>query len=201
MKQASCISIMAAFAIASGCADPIGQTLPDAAMTSSDDAPVTPTGKVSTTRGSDGTYTTVVDATSETGWTIADFETGMEVATTDAWDLRFQRFHISTNGGVTGAGGVEVAPVTGMTFAAVTSAPSTGYLSDADDANGDMMPDYAFEQGDGWYDYDPTSHLLSPKPIVWVMKTNGGATLKLEILKYYDDAGTSGWFTLHWSPL
>jgi hypothetical protein len=27
------------------------------------------------------------------------------------------------------------------------------------------------------------------------------STIKLEILKYYDTAGTSGWFTLHWAPL
>ncbi|NVB81566.1 MAG: hypothetical protein HOV81_24445 [Kofleriaceae bacterium] len=190
-------------ALAAGCADPIGHARPDAAGPTmmEDDGGTMPAGKVATTRGSDGTYTTIVDASSQTEWTIADFETGGEVAMTDAWDLRFQRFHISTNGGVTGNGGVEVAPITGMAFAAVTTAPPTGYLSDDEDANGDMVPDYAFEQGDGWYDYDPMTHVLAPKPIVWVVKTNGGTTLKLEILKYYDMAGTSGWFTLHWSPL
>lgn len=190
-------------AVAAGCADPIGHARPDAGqmMTTEDGGMTMPTGKVTTTRGSDGTYTTLVDATSMTEWTIADFETGTEVAATEAWDLRFQRFHISTNGGVSGTGGVEVAPVTGMTFAAVTTAPATGFISDADDANGDMVPDYAFDQGDGWYDYDTMTHVLTPKPIVWVMKTNGGATLKLEIMKYYDTAGTSGWLTLHWSPL
>jgi len=45
------------------------------------------------------------------------------------------------------------------------------------------------------------AELLTPRPIIWVVKTAGGATLKLEILKYYDDAGTSGWFSLHWGPL
>jgi hypothetical protein len=190
-------------AAAAGCADPIGHERPDAAAPSmTDDAGMTmPIGKVSTTRAADGTYTTLVDSTSETAWTLADFETGMELSETEPWDLRFQRFHISTNGGVSGTGGVEVAPLTGMSFDAVTSAPSTGYISDTDDMNGDMLPDYAFDQGDGWYDYDPTTHVLTPKPIVWIVKTDGGSTLKLKIEKYYDGAGTSGWFTLHWSPL
>ncbi|HET9619789.1 MAG TPA: HmuY family protein [Kofleriaceae bacterium] len=182
-------------ALAAGCADKIdhGAAPPDAGS---------PPGKITTTRNTaDGTYTSVVDATSETAWIYADFETGTAVAASDAWDLRFQRFHISTNGGVSGAGGVQVAPVTGTAFADLHAAPTTGFLADAADGNGDGMPDYAFEQGDGWYDYDPTTHVLAPFPTVWVVKTDGGATLKLEIVKYYDDAGTSGWLTLHWGPL
>lgn len=187
-------AIAALGALASGCADKIDHSSPDAG------APQT--GKVATTRNSgDGTYTTVIDATSMTDWTYADFETGREAQTSDPWDLRFQRFHVSTNGGINGSGGVMVAPVTGTTFAALTAAPATGYVADAADGNGDGMPDYALEQGDGWYAYDPNSHLLSPRPIVWVVKTAGGATLKLEITRYYDTAGTSGWFTLHWGPL
>lgn len=188
--------------LAAGCADTIDNAHePDAAMPPGG-APPTPTGKVTTMQdNSTGTYTAVIDSTSTTDWTYTDFETGMEVMPTDAWDLRFQRFHISTNGGVSGTGGVEVAPLTGTTFDAVTSAPATGYLSDAADSNGDGLPEYAFEQGNGWYDYDPYTHALTPRPIIWVLKTDGGATLKLKLEKYYDTAGTSGWFTLHWGPL
>lgn len=191
---------IASLATAAGCADKIDHDHPDASVAG--DAPITPAGKVTTTRNNaDGTYTTVVDSTSMTDWTFADFETGMEAATTAPWDLRFQRTHISTNGGASGTGGVSVAALTGTTFAAVTSAPADGWISDAADGNGDGMPDYAFEQGDGWYDYDQTTHVVTPKPIVWVVKTDGGSTLKLEVQKYYDGAGTSGWFTLHWGPL
>jgi hypothetical protein len=179
------------------CADPIGSARPDAGEL----PPDAPAGKVQTSRGSDGTYTTVVDATSMMDWAFADFETGGEVGSTGHWDLRFQRFHVSTNGGVTGGGEVAVAPLADTTFAAVTAAPTTGFVSDAADGDGDMQPDYAFEQGDGWYDYNPDTHALSPRPVVWVVKTDGGAMLKLEIQKYYDAAGTSGWFTLHWGPL
>ena len=186
-----------------GCADKISHEQPDAAPPGDDaptgDAPPV-TGHVRTTRGADATYTSIVDASSPTAWIHADFETGREVEATAAWDLRFQRFHISANGGVTGPGGVEVAPVTGVAFAAVTL-PTTGFITDAADRDGDGTPDYVMDQGDTWYSYDPATHLLTPQPIVWVVKTAGGSTLKLEILEYYDDAGTSGWFTLHWAPL
>jgi hypothetical protein len=189
-------------AVSAGCADSINpHAQPDAAVPASDASDAAPpTGKVQTTRKTDATYTTLVDSTSLTAWTYADFETGTEALPTDAWDLRFQRFHISTNGGVSGTGGVAIAPVAGTTFAAVTSAPTTGYFSDTD-SNGDGLPDYALDQGDGWYDYNDATHVLSPKPIVWVVKIDGGTTLKLEIIKYYDDAGTAGWITLHWAPL
>jgi len=181
-----------------GCFESIAPEKPDGGF-APDAAPL---GKYTTTRGADGTYTTIVDSTSATEWIYGDFETGAEIADTGPWDLRFERFHISTNGGISGNGGVEVAPVPGLAFAQVTSPPASGWISDAadgDDAN--MDPDYAFEQGDGWYDYNPMTHVLTPKSLVWVMKTNGGATIKLEITKYYDDAGNAGWFTLHWGPM
>jgi hypothetical protein len=195
--------LLVASLTAAGCADKIGSARPDAPPpTTTDDAPPVPAGKVTTTRDpATGTYTTVVDATSMTAWIHADFETGTEAIDTGPWDLRFQRTHISANGGVTGSGGVTVAPLTGTTFDAVTSAPATGYLSDTADTNGDGRPEYVFEQGDGWYDYNVDTHVLTPKPIVWVLRTDAGATRKLEIMKYYDPAGTSAWFTLHWGPL
>ena len=165
--------LTAALAAASGCADTIQPAEPDAAapvdgdVTS--DAP--PSGRAHTTRGSDGTYTTTVDATSMTDWTHVDFATGGEVLATDRLDLRFQRFHISTNGGITGQGGVEVAPIADVPFASVTSAPATGFVSDAADGNGDGMPDYAFEHGDGWYGYDSMTDKLTPRELVWAVRT------------------------------
>lgn len=173
------------------CADPIGHAPPDG-------GPAPQTGRVQTTRTPDGAYTTVVDATSMTGWTYADFETGAEVDAAAPWDLRFQRFHVSANGGSSGAGGVELAAVPGVAFADVT-APATGYLTD--DTDGEGQPAYVLDQGDGWYAYDAGTHLLAPRAIVYVIKTDGGSTIKLEILAYYDAAGTAGWLTLHWAPL
>lgn len=188
--------VLAISLVAAGCADEIGP----------DDDPVPdrgtePPANVATTRSADGTYTSVINATSDKVWIHADFETGREVDAAATWDLRFQRFHISANGGSSGAGGVEVAPVTG-TFASLTAAPTTGWGTDLADADADAIPEYVFDQGDGWYDYNQMTHVLTPKPIVWAIRTaNGGPTIKLEIQSYYDAAGTSGWFTLHWGPL
>lgn len=181
-----------------GCFETIAHEAPDAAP----EPDATLGGKYTTTRGNDGTYTTVVDSTSATEWTYGDFASGKETSATEPWDLRFQRFHISTNGGVSGAGGVEVVPVVGVPFAQVTSPPAMGWRSDAADGDDpDTDPEYAFEQDAGWYDYDPTTHVVTPKALVWIVKTRGGAMIKVQIEKYYDDAGTAGWLSLRWRPL
>jgi hypothetical protein len=186
-----------------GCFESVApETTPDASTTEETPDGDVPSGRVTTTRGADGTYTTIVDSTSMTEWVHGDLETGRENATPADWDLRFQRFNISVNGGPTGGGGVMVAPVPNVAFADMTSVPAGGWITDApdgDDTNSD--PDYAFGQDGGWYDYNQMTHKLSPKPIVWAIKTTGGAALKLEIKRYYDDAGTAGWLELHWAPL
>jgi hypothetical protein len=184
--------------ILAGCYESIAPDTPDAGM----HADAAPLGSYTTTRNADGSYTTLVDSTSATEWNLGDFETGMASSPSDPWDLRFKRIHISTNGGISGSGGVEVAPIAGVAFAEVTSPPTSGWISDAADGDDENMdPDYAFEQGGGWYDYNPMTHVVTAKPLVWVVKTNGGATIKLEITDYYDEAGTAGWFTLHWTPM
>lgn len=182
--------------VLSGCFESIASDTPE---TGEPDEPA-PLAQFSTTRNADGSYTTIIDATSTTDWIYGDFETGAQSSMTAPWDLRFQRFHISTNGGISGAGGVEVVPVEGVPFAQVSAAPAAGWLHDSSDAT-TMKPVYAFAQGGGWYDYDPTTHVLTPRPLVWVVKTDDGGMIKLEITKYYDDAGTAGWLTLRWSHL
>jgi hypothetical protein len=159
------------------------------------------TGAVTTRQNPDGTFTTIIDATSLTQWTHLDFETRGEAAA-GPWDLRYQRFHISANGGITGSGGVEVVPISERLFDEVTAVPSTGWLTDAPDGeDANLDPDYAFEQGDGWYSYDFDKHTLTPRPLVWVVRSNGGGTFKLRFERYYDTAGTPGWISLRWMPL
>jgi len=181
-----------------GCADKIGSERPDAAPEAVD----APAGKVQTTAGSDAAFSTVINATFATDWVYVDFRDGSEVAATASWDLRFQRFHISTNGGISGTAGVRIAPVTGVAFAAMTEPPTTGYLEDAaDDDDEDTLPEYALDQGDSWYDYNDETHVLTPRTNVWAVTRADATSFKFEILEYYDDAGTSGVFTLHWAPL
>jgi hypothetical protein len=165
--------------ICAACAERIGpppNDNPDAAFVTGDDA-----GDAAIDPNADGSSTTIIDATSYDAWIDVD-----------ALGLRFQRFHIST------LDGTEVAPVESA-FDAVTAAPATGWLHD-EDVDGDGAIDYAFDQGDGWYAYDEQTHVLTPLPLVWVIRSPA-TTLKLRIDSYYDAAGTSGWFTVTWKHL
>lgn len=118
------------------------------------------------------------------------------------WDLGFQRFHIIANGGASGSGGASVAALAEQTFDSVTSAPAQGYIEDQPDADDDdSVADSAFAMNDGWYDYDGATNRLSPKPIVYVVRASSGQHYKLELLDYYDAAGTSGHPSFVWMPL
>jgi heme-binding HmuY-like protein len=155
----------------------------------------------------DGTFTTRVDAANPDTWVYFSFDSGSQVtppdpASSDEWDLAFQRFHIISNGGVSGTGGAAIAIVSGQPFDAVTVAPSDGYVTDQPDTDDDdTVVNSAFESGDGWYDYDPATNRLSPYPNVYVVQTPSGDHFKLEILDYYDTAGTSGHPTFAWAAL
>jgi hypothetical protein len=165
------------------------------------DGPPAPTGPVATVDNGDGTYTTRIDATSAETWRHVDLTTGTETDAAGAWDVAAQRFHIKLNGGISGTAGVETAPLPGM-LPAVTAAPAAGWITDEPDGDDENPePDYAFEQGDGWYAYDPQSHVLTPRELVWVIRTGDGAMVKLAIERYYDEVGTSGVFTVRWGRL
>lgn len=193
MKALLCIALTA-------CAPLIGPSPNDNPDAAPGEDSFTATGKLTTRTNADGSSTTLVDSTSDTDWTYVDIATFSESAETGPWDLRFQRFHISVNGGISGSG-TDVAPVFNASLDDVTAAPTTGYL--VDDPDGDdenTIPEYAFEQGDGWYDYNMDTHVLTPKKIVWVVRSPD-TTIKLAIDKYYDSAGTAGWFTVTWRKL
>ncbi|MGB1014850.1 MAG: HmuY family protein [Nannocystaceae bacterium] len=146
----------------------------------------------------DRTTETVVDARDETKWVYLDLESGHFVVPntpedTVEWDLAFQRFNIAVNGGTSGSGGVEVAALEGEMFASVIEAPSSGYITDnVQDKPEDMetTPGYAF---DLWYDYNPSNHILTPRELVYVVRTVEGNFFKVQLLDYYDEAGTSGY--------
>jgi hypothetical protein len=158
--------------LVAGCFQSIAPDVPDA-------SPFEPTtGKFATERNADGSFTTIVDSSSETVPTLADLETGTAVTDTDPWDLGFQRFKI------TPATGVEIALVEAG-FADVGVAPDAGWTS---------------KILDDWYDYDSETHVLTPKPVTYAVR-NSGSKFKFEITRYYDDAGNAGFFTIHWRSL
>lgn len=181
--------------LSTGCAEDLRPDRPDGGLPGEG----LPPGSFTTTTLPDGTFLTIVDASATHAWIYGDFETAAAIDETGPWDLRFQRFHISTNGGVSGSGGVEVAAIPNTSLDELV-VPSEGFVSDAPDGDDENAePDYAFEQGDGWYDYDPQTHVLTPKAMAWVVRTNGGSTIALAIQGYYDTAGTAGWFSFRWA--
>jgi len=186
-----------ALPLLAGCAE-------DLAVEASDD---TGDEAVFTEAGDGGAFVTRVNASDMAAWRYFSFTTGSEVvpvdpATSADWDLAFQRFHILSNGGVTGSSGAAIAIVSGQTFADVSAAPAEGYLEDsADGDDDDTISESAFSDGDGWYAYDPATNRLSPHPNVYVVRTGSGAFFKLAILDYYDAAGTSGYPRFEWSAL
>jgi hypothetical protein len=143
----------------------------------------------------DGTFISVVDARDDAAFTYLDLESRTEVdGASAAWDLGFLRFNVATH--------VEVAVLEGADFDALKSAPADGYVADENDPETSMretMPGYAF---DLWYDYDMTTHVLTARAdLVYVVHTPEDNYFKVQMLDFYDDAGTSGHVTLRWAPL
>ncbi len=155
----------------------------------------------------DGVRKTKVDASSKEAWTYLDLDGPAELSVdealeTQAWDLAFQRFKIITNSGVSGPGAVGVVALGGGSFEALTAAPKQGYLPDrpdGNDANGDV--DSVFLEGDGWYAYDLIKHRLAVNPVLYVVQSGEGRYFKLQMLGYYDDAGTAGVLTFRWAEV
>jgi hypothetical protein len=138
----------------------------------------------------DGSRTARIDATSKSAQIYFDIDEGREMKADEAldtnqWDLAFQRFTITMNGGASNpAGPVSVAVLRDQDWDALTVAPAEGYQQDAADTvfNG--------AQG-GWYVYDLGKHRLQPREeLLYVIRGSLGRYYKLRMRSYYDDAGT-----------
>jgi heme-binding HmuY-like protein len=111
--------------------------------------------------------------------------------TSDAWDIALKRSSLRVNSGDSGPGGRELAVVQGASLDVVTAAPTSGYATD-DFADADCElqtipggePLSAFGE---WYDYDPATHVVTPKEEVYVVKRSDGATLAIRFATYYGD--------------
>jgi hypothetical protein len=143
----------------------------------------------------EGLRETVVNATSQADYWYFDLDEGEQVDEDSAdWDLAFQRFKIKSNGGESGDGNVIVAKVE-TPFDELEKAPDSGYVEDdnavsSKSENGD--PNYAFLGPDPWYNYE-AMHQLSPKDVRFVVRSTAEKFYKVEILGYYDEAGTAGY--------
>lgn len=150
----------------------------------------------------DGGYALVLDSQYSNRWTAIDLDRALEVPfEEDRWDLAFQRFHIRARGGASGDGGVAVSFVDAG-YAAVTQAPPGPWLEDLPDGDDENMDlDTVFDKAAVWYEYDEMFHSLTPRPLVYLIRSDQGAYFKLKLDGYYDSHGTPAIFTLRYAPV
>jgi hypothetical protein len=122
-----------------------------------------------------------VDASSTDLWRYFDFSQAslVESPLPLEWDLAFRRHHIIANGGRGFAGKAGIVDLGEIAFDSVLVAPDSGYVAsvaDRDTLNAAITR---------WYDYSFITHLLTPKPRVYAVRTADGRYAKLEILSYY----------------
>ncbi len=170
------------------------------------------TGACTTAAGSG--LTTVVRATSTKEWTHCNMELGIGTSGTD-WDLRFRRYQVATNSGVSGEGSGGACN-TGLTdLNAVTSvgqftSPTAGecpnFLVDTDLTVADGEASSSGFPGSSvmvdWYTYNTTTHVLESNNLIYIIRLrNGTDYIAIQFTDYYSDAGTSGYPTFRWKRL
>ncbi|MEC7987032.1 MAG: HmuY family protein [Myxococcota bacterium] len=151
----------------------------------------------------EGVYTNVIDATDAENWIYLDLESNELVAVDDPmdstdWDIGFRRSHLKLNSGMHGLSTVEAALIEDAAYVPYDEAPAEGYQQDLPDTNGDGNPEYALGE---WYDYDPSTHILTPKNQFYVVRSRNDVFFKFRILDYYDSAGTSGYLNIGWEEI
>ena len=142
-----------------------------------------------------GPVLTTVDATDDRAWVRFDFSRGSVVEDADplGWDLAFRRNRIIANGGPGFAGNGGILDLGEVDFAEVVELPTEGYV--ANRVGGDTV-NPAIED---WYDYGFTTHLLTPRPRVYAVRTADGRYAKMEIVSYYCPGARAGCYTFRWT--
>lgn len=135
-----------------------------------------------------------VDASSSSEWIFFDFSRRavVEDPAPAEWDLAFQRFYIVANGGEGFAGRGGLQDLGAVPFDSVEVAPREGYV--ASEARRDTTNAATAE----WYDYSFTSHLLTPRPRTYAVRTADGRYGKLEIVGYYCPGARPGCLTFRY---
>ena len=112
-----------------------------------------------------------LDATSAEAWRNFSFRLGAVVD--GHGDLAFKRYAIVAG---PGAGILDLGETA---FGQVRTVPADGYLANEGAAE-PRNPAIA-----SWYTYGFFTHVLSPKPHVWAVRTADGRYAKLEMVAYY----------------
>jgi hypothetical protein len=143
-----------------------------------------------------------------------DLETGTRVDVDDlaarsssAWDIMLKRSSLRSNSGDSGPGKRTLAVVQGTSVDMVT-APATGYSADdfstsecALDTIPGGEPKSAFGE---WYDYNPMTHVVTPKGEVYVIERMDGSRTAFRVVSYYGDTAMpmrGAFYAVEWKQL
>lgn len=135
-----------------------------------------------------------VDASAADRWHFFSFDAGAVVRGPGPleWDLAFRRFRVIANGGAGFPGRGGIADLGEASLAEVEVVPTSGYTFTT--AGGDTVNTAVQE----WYDYSYLSHLLSPKPRVYAVRTADGRYAKLQFVGYYCPGAVPGCVTFRY---
>jgi len=135
-----------------------------------------------------------IDARDPQQWRRFSFPLGSAVddGMPVAWDLAFKRYEIISNGGKGYAGNAGLLDLGDRRFDDVATVPTSGYQLT------ETAPDPRNPAIARWYTYGFFSHLLTPKPHVWAVRTADGRYAKLEMVGYYCPGGQPGCVTFRY---
>jgi hypothetical protein len=126
-----------------------------------------------------------------------DFTTGA-VSSASAWDIQFDGFTIRLNSGVSGSGTVRGLNTGASSFASIdaafaSSAPAVAFRSDAFGGVFAKKP---------WYRYNitGTDNQIWPTFNVYLISV-GSSVYRIQLISYYDTAGTARQITLRYSRI
>jgi hypothetical protein len=141
-----------------------------------------------------GPLTYTLDASSPDRWLFFSFSSGsfLESPGPMSWDLAFRRFTIISNGGPGFGGSAGVLSLGPVDFEQVRTVPRDGYVTTT------VRRDSVNAAVQRWYECGFTSHLLTPKPLVYAVRTAAGKYAKLEFLSYYCPGALPGCVTFRY---
>jgi len=127
-------------------------------------------------------------------FTKFDFATGQTTTSATDWDIAFRGTTIIFNGGaVTGSAdepvrnGNSKAYIDNGTFANISEVTEANFVQDG--SSGLAIPTGS---GNGWYTYNPVSHLINPtNNKILIIETRDGKYAKVKIISYYKNMDTS----------
>lgn len=141
--------------------------------------------------------TVTLDARSDRGWVRYDFSRSSAVADTGGlgWDVAARRFHLVVNGGDGFPGRAGAVDLGRVPFDSVRRAPADGYRGSRRERNGEARHPVL----DEWYDYSFITHLLTPRPRTYALRTADGRYAKIRILGYYCPGAEPGCITFRYA--